>query len=313
MKIAGLPEPEFKLEEGETFTVILHRRRTKENELKKEVERGILAELLRLHNETQHTQPFDHSICYDASFNDLDLEKITEFLKQDRVQQEESFHPSVSIQDQLLQFGLIQKSSPTYGALLCFGKNPPKWLPGAFTRCTVWRGNDRHIGWLDSQEFRGDLLRQLDGSLGYLRKHLHLSRVLRTDGSTEQWEIPFVALEEALANALVHREYANRTDYVHIEVFDDRIEISSPGDLPPPMTLDLLGIENRSYPRNPQIAQVFYLSGYIEEVGSGIQRMQYLLKEARLPAPEFRLSAAKTLTVVIFRPNLASNDFVSAP
>lgn len=248
-----------------------------------------------------HSQPFDHGTCNNSSFADLDLALITEFLKKDRVPLQEDFRSGASHQDQLLQFGLLQGSFPTYGALLCFGQEPLRWVSGASTRCTYWQSDNRLQGWQDDREYRGNLVSQFEKSIDFLRKSLHLNRVINKDEITEQWEIPFLALREALANALVHREYDNRTEFVHVEVFRNRVEISSPGDLPPLMKLELLGIENKCHPRNPQIARIYYLFGYVEKVGSGIQRMQQAMKNARLPSPKFELSEAKTFTVTLYR------------
>jgi Putative ATP-dependent DNA helicase recG C-terminal/Caspase domain len=248
-----------------------------------------------------HSQPFDHVICNNSSFADLDLALITEFLKKDRVQLQEDFRSDASHQDQLLRFGLLQGSFPTYGALLCFGQEPPRWVSGASTRCTYWQSDNRLHGWQDDREYRGNLVSQFEKSLDFLRRSLRLNRVINRDEITEQWEIPFLALREALANALMHREYANRTEFVHVEVFKDRVEISSPGDLPLSMRLELLGIENKCHPRNPQIARIFYLFVYVEKVGSGIQRMQQAMKNARLPPPKFELSETKTFTVTLYR------------
>ncbi|MFL5625948.1 MAG: caspase domain-containing protein, partial [Ktedonobacteraceae bacterium] len=192
------------------------RQQAKENEIKNEVQKGILAELIKLHAETQHTQPFDYSICYGVSATDLDWEIITEFLKQERTQQEDVVRPDVSAQDQLTHFGFLQKSFPTYGAVLCFGQNPSKWVSGAITRCVEWGSNPSPDRIQDSREYKGSLLRQFELSLNFLRKCLRLHRVIDREGSAEEWEIPFRVLEEAVANALVHREYANRTDPVRV-------------------------------------------------------------------------------------------------
>lgn len=257
-----------------------------------------------------HTQPFDSCICESASLNDLDMEKVADFFKLDRVQVQGDYQSGISDQDQLVRFGLMQASHLTFGALLCFGQKPTCWLPAAFTRCIIWRGNDRHSGWLDTQEYQVGLLRQFEASRDFLRKHMRLNRIIDSEGSTQQWEMPFWTLGEALANSLVHREYANRTDGVHVEVFEDRVEISNLGDLPPPLALDLLGRQNVSHPRNPQIANIFYLSGHTEKFGIGIQRIQRLLEEARLRAPEFKLGKSKTFTVVLYRPTQVSNDLM---
>ncbi len=246
-------------------------------------------------------QPFDQIRCETASVTDLNQEKVTEFFKRDRVQIQEDFYRGASDQDQLRHFELLEEAHPTYGALLCFGLKPTKWLAGAFTRCTLWNGDARHSGWLDAQDYRGDLIKQFESSRDFLRKCLRLPRVIGKEERSEEPEIPVVALEEVLANALVHREYANQTSPVYIDVFDDRIEISNPGVPPEPMTLELLKEEHKSYPRNPQIARLFYLYGYVETVGSGIQRMQHALERAGLPPANFELGKDRTFKVIFYR------------
>ena len=227
---------------------------------------------------------------------------ISNSFKQPRVQIQDDFHPEVSEQDQLGHFGLLEDSHPTYGTLLSFGLNPTKWLSGAFTRCILWNSNDRHSGWLEAQDYRGGLLRQFEAGIAFIKKFLRLRRLIGREGRTEQWEIPTVALEEALANALVHREYMNQTSFVYVELFNDRIEISSPGGLPQPMTLENLEEEHKCHPRNPQVARLFYLKGLIEEVGSGIQRMQRAMEIAELLPAKFELGKDNTFKVIFYRP-----------
>jgi len=73
-----------------------------------------------------------------------------------------------------------------------------------------------------------------------------------------------------------------------IKVYDDRIWISNPGGLPEGITVDELRMPHKSYVRNPLIARVFYLAGYIEHYGSGTVRMMEWMKEASLPEPDFK-------------------------
>jgi Putative ATP-dependent DNA helicase recG C-terminal/Caspase domain len=253
-------------------------------------------------NTSIHIQPFDQAICETASFSDLNHEKVNEFFKRDRVQIQEDFWRGASDQDRLHHFELLQELRPTYGALLCFGLKPTKWLAGSFTRCTHWIGNTRNSGWLEDQAYRGDLIKQFELSSDFLRKRLRLIRVISRDERNEELEIPLIALQEALANALVHREYVNQTSPAYVEIFTDRIEISNPGVPPEPMTLELLEEDHKSYPRNPQIARVFYLYGYVETVGSGIHRIQYAMKKAGLPFAKFELGKDKTFRVIFYRP-----------
>ncbi len=270
-------------------------------------------------NTTSSILPFDHQPCINAAFDDLNLQSIRDFLGKTRVQSQSHFASDTPIQDQLVQLGLMRKSHtatpsseqviPTYGTLLCFGIQPSIFLPGAITHCTCWRGADRHSGWFDDEEYRGNLLEQLQSGIDFLVKHLQVSPTHDKNKQKNSLEFPTTILHEAIANALVHREYANRTDFVHIELFDDRIEISNPGGPPPPMHMDLLGMENRSFLRNNQIARIFYLTGNIQEVGAGISHMQYSMQKSGLPKPSFTLSETETFRIVLLRLEKTSKLF----
>lgn len=253
-------------------------------------------------NTTFGTEWFDRMRDETASLLDLNQEKISKFFTLSRVQMQDDFVLEISDIDQLEHFGFLQGSHPTYGTLLCFGLNPTRRLAGAFTRCTLWSTNNRHNGWLEAQDYQRDLITQFEASLGFLQKHLRLTRVISQDTRIDALEIPLVALAEALANALVHREYSSQASPVYVDIFYNRIEICSPGGPPEPMTIEALQEEHKSHPRNPQIARVFYLYGYVEKVGSGIQRMQNAIKNAQLQAATFELGKDKTFKVTFYRP-----------
>lgn len=244
------------------------------------------------------TQWFDRIIDETASLLDLSQEKVSKFFTISLVRRQDDFSSEASDMDRLEHFGFLQESHPTYGALLCFGHNPTRWQVGAFTRCTLWSTNNRHNGWLEAQDYQRDLITQFEASLDFLQKHLHLTRAISQDKRLDALEIPLVALAEALANALVHREYASQPSPVYVDIFYDRIEICSPGSPPEPMTMEALQEEHKSHPRNPQIARIFYLYGYVEKAGSGIQRMKNAVKNARLRPIEFELGKDKTFRVI---------------
>ena len=96
------------------------------------------------------------------------------------------------------------------------------------------------------------------------------------------------ALREALLNALIHRDYFNIGNFITIKIYDDRIWFSNPGGLPEGITVEELKKPHQSYLRNPLIAKVFYLAGYIEQYGSGTVRMVEWMKEAGLPEPDYK-------------------------
>lgn len=243
------------------------------------------------------SQTFDHLLCQQASVADLDSEKISRFFKQEIFLQKKSDLLDVSEEERLIKLVLVKEAHPTYGALLCFGKHSQHWVSSAITRCTRWDGNDCLV----NSFYEGDLLSQYEGCRDFLRTHLHSTQVISREGSTNQYEIPFRVLEEAITNALVHRDYKQQNSFVQVQIFQDRVEISSPGESPL-IPMDVLGEDTVSHPRNFQIASIFYLYGLIQEAGSGIPRMRRFMEEAGLPPPEFKVSPSKMFKVVLYRP-----------
>jgi ATP-dependent DNA helicase RecG len=96
-------------------------------------------------------------------------------------------------------------------------------------------------------------------------------------------------MREALINAVIHRDYSIVGGRIRIFIFDDRIEFYSPGDLLPGVTVEKMQrLESQSKLRNPVIVEVFRdLGGFIEKMGTGIQRMARAMEEHSLPAPRF--------------------------
>jgi hypothetical protein len=231
-------------------------------------------------------------------FMSLDLASITDFFLRELVQRSSDFDLSTVLQEGLRGLGLLHNSTPTYETLLCFGKKPSHWLPGAKTICIHWEDENNSPIVIDTIEYSGNLFSQLELSSAFLRKCLR--GLAGEEASPVNWDIPLTALNEALVNALVHRDYLNRSDATYVEVYNDRVEVSSSGTLPAPMTLESIG-EGLSYPRNPGIAWIFYLNGYMERVGAGIIRMQRLMEDAGLVAPKFHLSTADRFKVILSR------------
>lgn len=103
----------------------------------------------------------------------------------------------------------------------------------------------------------------------------------------EQYEIPYLAIREAIANAVAHRDYKSPGN-VDIAIFDDRIEVWSPGRLPSGISIfNIRSEKSFSLPRNPVISEALFLAGYIEKWGTGINKMNRLMQERDLPLPEY--------------------------
>ena len=114
----------------------------------------------------------------------------------------------------------------------------------------------------------------------------------------EKGEYPVAALREMLLNALVHKNYFGAT--IQLRVYDDKISIWNEGTLPEGLTFEALKQEHPSRPRNPIIADVCFLGGYIDAWGRGTLKIINSCKEAELPEPQMKESAGG-FQVTIFK------------
>lgn len=168
-------------------------------------------------------------------------------------------------------------------------------------RMARFRGRGK-TDFLDNRQEIGHTFDLLQRAQRFLRDHLPVAgRVLpnlfeRVDDPL----YPPVALREALANALCHRDYSIGGGAISIAIYDDRLEISSTGTLPFGLTPADLTRPHSSRPWNPIIANVFYKRGIIESWGRGTIKMAQLTEQAGLAPPEFENDAGEVL--VRFRP-----------
>ena len=109
---------------------------------------------------------------------------------------------------------------------------------------------------------------------------------LKFDIPNKLQNVPKEALREALLNAICHKQYQSSIP-IQVSVYDDRLYVANVGSLPENWTLDNLMKKHASQPYNPDIANVFYLAGFIESWGRGVEKICSALKADNLPMPEF--------------------------
>lgn len=237
----------------------------------------------------------------------LDEETLSSFWQQLRVKNLLGEHISdtpdpTTAHNYLKRLSLATNGSLLKGTVLCLGKAEQMHnlcQTATETNFVFFKGNDRANDLLDMQNIGGNLIQQYESCMRLLQKHIPLSR--DRQNSRDFYEIPIAAVKELVANAFVHRTYARDTrSYIQIELFDDRLEIKSPGAWPP--ELDMHRIE-ASFFRNPVIAAIFRLYGYIDKIGTGIQKAQRLLhQQGLLPAQIESSDRPQMVKVTIRRP-----------
>ena len=111
-------------------------------------------------------------------------------------------------------------------------------------------------------------------------------------------EYPEFAWQEGIVNAITHREYAIYGDYIRVKMFDDRLEIQSPGCLPNIVTVS--NIKETRYSRNPRIARVLTEFGWVRELNEGVPRIFADMNAFRLAAPEYSEPDRQMVKLVLY-------------
>ena len=198
----------------------------------------------------------------------------------------------------------------TNAGALFFSKHLERIFLHTDISCALFKGKEKiHV--IDRKQFNEDLIANIENSVKFLEKNLRLEYrlpkgQLRRD---EVLEIPVEALREALVNAVTHRDYLNEGSSITVEIYDDRVEISSPGGLP--KRLEKKDFGKISICRNPLIAHLMLRAKYIEKMGTGIAKMRFLVKKAGLLPIKFEFG--KFMTVTFFRKPLLGNDSFILP
>lgn len=174
----------------------------------------------------------------------------------------------------------------TNAAALLFSANPDQWFLGAYIKVGFFE-NDADLLYQD--EIHGSLLQQVDRAmeliyLKYLKAKISYDGIQRL----ERYFIPQAALREALLNAVVHKDYSSGIP-IQVSVYSDRLYIANVGRLPETWTLDNLMSKHASQPFNPNIAHVFYLAGFIESWGRGIEKIFHACADDNVPPPEYSI------------------------
>ena len=143
------------------------------------------------------------------------------------------------------------------------------------------------------------LRENLNSTRIFLQEHLNLRYKYRDDWRRENiYELPMDALREAVANALMHRDYFVSGANISVCIFDNRVEVSSPGGLPKPLTVKDLGKISKR--RNETIADLFSRLDFVEKLGTGINKMRYWMKKYGLEIPQIETNGF--FTIVFNRP-----------
>jgi len=184
-------------------------------------------------------------------------------------------------------------------AILLFHPDPEKFVSGAYIKIGFFRTES---DLLFQDTIHGNLFEQVEKTIDLLfTKYIRAMISYEGISRVETYEYPIAAVREALLNAVAHKDYAGCTP-IQIKVYADRIRIWNEGQLPENWTVDKLMHEHSSRPYNPDIANAFFRSGYVESWGRGIEIMTEQCSLAKLPPPTITNEGSDFL--ILFRKDI---------
>ena len=243
------------------------------------------SEMRRLAHEDKPKLLWDGKICDDAGLEDIDEEKVRWFLEKARYERRLEVSYDTSVIDALERLNLIKNNNLTNAAILLFGKRPQKFFLQSKLRCARYKGTTP-VDFIDLRVIEGTIVDQVEDAEKFILSHIKKAAKIVGFKRLEVLEYPLNALREAIVNAICHRDYASSSD-ITIGIFDDRIEISNPGTLPEPLTPADLKHKHRSIPRNPLVANAFFMIRNVEQWGEGTNKIVQWCLEHGLREPDF--------------------------
>ncbi|MGQ0536804.1 MAG: ATP-binding protein [Methanobacteriota archaeon] len=239
---------------------------------------------------------FEPRIHPDATLDDLDLDLVRETLRR-------TIHKDRKPEDALVHYGLIAPKPGGFGitnaALLLFSKAPVAcWHPRASVRVFRVAGKERQHGAKRNvtqvARIETPIAKLIPETHQLLATQIRRSERLHNLFFTERPEYPEFAWQEAIVNAVAHRDYGDQGREIEVWLFEDRMEVSSPGELVSPVTIQDLRNRRRTHAsRNPLIVRLLADMGIMRDEGEGVARMHEEMEASYLKAPELHADRAE--------------------
>ena len=250
---------------------------------------------------------YEEEVCQYATMDDLDPELLDAYR-----QKIGAIHQTNEQVLRARQFIVKRhdEDALTNAAVLLFGKNVRGFFPHCRIRyikvngTTMRTGADFNV--VKDRSFDLPLLRLIPEAKRFIADQLEERTTLENDGRFHTYpEYPEFAWVESITNAVCHRQWGLRGDYILVAKYDDRLEIKSPGRLPNIVTVD--NIFTTRFARNPIISRVLTEMELVRELNEGVPRVFSVMKEAGLPEPEI-VETAANVTVVLYNGKAANSS-----
>ena len=216
---------------------------------------------------------YEETAVYSAGLDDLDMALVDDYCQK-------SGYDKSSMEFLTENHGYLVerngKMHPTVVSLLMFGKKPQDFLPRASVRFIRYEGTEEKTGAemnvIKDMIFEGPVREQIDKSVAFLATQIKERTYLGADGKfITEVEYPEFVRQEMIVNACCHRDLSITGTDIQVKLFDDRLVVESPGNLPGLVRPD--NIRHTHFSRNPRLARYLKTYKYVKEFGEGVDRM----------------------------------------
>ena len=246
----------------------------------------------------------EKQIIPSTNVDDIDFGAVRSFMRAQGLDTEAA--PQPAREDDLRNASIVDELDsvlrPTLYGLMVFGRDPQAnaHTLSLFVQCSAYGGLDRAAEVFSAGEGKGRLQDQVQRAMGWFRS---LGRREKYDGIHRRDipPVPELALREALVNAVIHRDYAITGSQVMLEVFDDRVVVTSPGALPNHMTVDQARQGGAPRSRNEMMANAMVVGGLMERRGRGWLTMRHAMRRFNGTDPDLVSDERNRFVRVTFR------------
>lgn len=247
---------------------------------------------------------WEKSLALEASIEDLDLDEVAETIRlSNRLERSGRFSPDNQLHF-LQSLQLLKNLQITNAAIVLFGKEPTYFLPQCRVRIVEFPDGKTGDRYDNTVLIEKNIFRAFRDIQDYFRKNIpRLSFFDEVEWRREdRMQFPSRALDEAVINAMMHRDYSDPTGEVLIAIYRERIEIINSGELPSGLKDKNLKENHRSIPPNPGITHVVFLAGMIEKLGRGTLLITKTFRDIGLVPPTWVSSNGATTLTMDSRP-----------
>ncbi len=243
---------------------------------------------------------YEDELNHDAKISDLDAELIKKY-------KDILGSPDISAEQLLSSRGFYKELNGrkylTNAAVLLFAKNVYQFYPNCRIRFIRYDGTSAGVGTqmniIKDANIEYPILKIVEEAKRFISAQLREFTSLDSETGNFKTveEYPPFAWAEGIVNAVAHREYAMEGKYIKVTMYDDRLEIESPGKLPNIVTVD--NIRTTNFSRNPRMARVLADFGIVKELNEGVKRIYSDMENYFLEAPEYSEPSGQTVKLVL--------------